>query len=148
MSEKLLKNRAQSQQKEGLIDWNYDDPFREVAVSIDEMNKILEKRFLIEANKFLNSVIAEAASRENIIQNSNGNSDVQHSLWTWFNPFSLPLFWRTLKCSPILCRTTNERGKPVPNNLFLFLFFTWFMQFRMNLQVQFVTRRNMVTFSD
>lgn len=58
------------------------------------------------------------------------------------------IFWRNLKPSPILRCIRNERGSRVPKKFFLFSSFACCVQLTMNLQVQFVTRRNLGTFSD
>ena len=63
VSQDELERRAEAQQQGGLDQWSYDSPFCDVEVRIDDVNDVLEKRFLVEANTVLDNVIAEIGSK-------------------------------------------------------------------------------------
>lgn len=48
-----LEERAESQRKGGLENWTYDNPFAEVSVQVDDVNDLLESRFLKDAHIIL-----------------------------------------------------------------------------------------------
>ena len=43
--------------------WQYDNPFGEISVKLDDVNETLEKRFVMEANEVLDKVIADVETR-------------------------------------------------------------------------------------
>lgn len=57
-----LESREREQRNGGLETWNYDSPFEEVSVQIDNVNQTLESRFLEEANTVLDRFINDIAS--------------------------------------------------------------------------------------
>ena len=63
VSQNELYERTEAQQEGGLLNWSYDSPFCGVTVRIDDVNDVLERRFLVEANSVLNNVIADIASK-------------------------------------------------------------------------------------
>ncbi|CDF34053.1 unnamed protein product [Chondrus crispus] len=64
ITEDLLEERAVNHQEGGLQDWTYESPFAEVEVIVDEVDSVLEDRFITEANSILDNVLEEVNSRE------------------------------------------------------------------------------------
>ena len=64
ITEDLLEERAVNHQEGGLQDWTYESPFAEVEVIVDEVDSVLEGRFITEANSILDNVLEDFNSRE------------------------------------------------------------------------------------
>ena len=59
--EQNLLARAVSQQEGGLDDWLYECPFIGVDIAVDDVDLMLEERFVCETNTILDNVLTEAA---------------------------------------------------------------------------------------
>ena len=62
VSQNELEKRAEDQQEGGLPNWYDDGPFCDVAVWIYDVNDVLGKKFLVDANSAIDSVISDISS--------------------------------------------------------------------------------------